>query len=546
MRTIRLLLTGVLVLLGLGLAAAWFVPPQLDWDRYRDAIATLASGRLGREVRIAGPVSLTLLPEPVLTAADVSLADAGDGIAIHAAQLRLRVALGALAEGRIDAEELILRGADMHVPWPFRPIQIAPAAPLYFAAALVHIENGRLVIGNVTFTGIRATLSKDPWTGSFAAAGTLQFSARPWHFTARLTRAGHDGAAGLDASLDGRGPVQGVGAMLSGQIHGDGAFAGKLTGRGPDLSQLLPAPAVAFTAAARVAVSGGLAAAEELTGDIGGSPLKGVATLRVAPAPRLDLALAASRLNLDAWLPALLRGGPALLPTGIDLTVEAAQLAGGTLRQLRGGFEFSGAALTVRDLHATLPGEASLVANGQVQRAAPRFEGDVALTAPALRTTFAWLDAAGVVPAGALPEAVLRSAAATAHAVLEPGQLTLTGLDGRADAAHLSGSLGFRAGERLALTALLQADRLELDPWLPVAWPGLAGDSGPAQPDGRRSAPGCAAGRAEGGDVRTGFARCRGGGRAGEAAPAGSRRRRGAGGGLGHAGRGRAHRRCAA
>ena len=49
------------------------VPPPLDWDRYRESIATLASDRLGREVRIAGPVSLTLLPEPVLTAAGVSL-----------------------------------------------------------------------------------------------------------------------------------------------------------------------------------------------------------------------------------------------------------------------------------------------------------------------------------------------------------------------------------------------------------------------------------------------------------------------------------------
>lgn len=474
MRAARFVLGGTFLLLALGLAAAWFLPPLLDWDRYRDAIATLASDRLGREVRIAGPVSLTLLPEPVLTAANVSLSDAGDGIAIHAVQLRLRVALAALAAGRIDAEELVLRGAEMHVPWPFRPIQIAAGAPQWFAAASVHIEDSRLAIGNVAFTGIRATLSKDPWTGSFAAAGTLQLSSRPWHFTARLTRAGRDGSAGLDASLDGRGPVQGVGAMLSGQIHGDGTFAGRLNGRGPDLSQLLPAPAVPFSAAARVSVAGGLAAADDLTGDIGGSPLKGVATLQVSPAPRLDVALAASRLDLDAWLPALLRGGPALLPTGIDFSTEAAQLAGGTLRQLRGGFDFNGAAMTVRDLRAMLPGEASLVASGQVQRAPARFEGDVTLSAPALRTTLAWLEAARVVPAGALPEAVLRTAELTAQAVLEPGQLTLTGLDGRADATRLSGSLGFRAGERPALTAVLQADRLDLDPWLPAAWPPLA------------------------------------------------------------------------
>ena len=474
MRVARFLFGGVVLLLALVLAAAWLLPPLLDWGRYRDAIATLASDRLGREVRIAGPVSLTLLPEPVLTASDVSLTDAGDGIAIHAAQLHLRVALLALAAGKIDAEELALRGAEMHVPWPFRPIQIAAGAPLWFAAASVHIEDGRLVIGSLAFTGVRATLSKDPWTGSFAAAGTLQLSTRPWHFTVRLTRAGRDGSAGLDASLDGRGPVQGTGAMVSGQIHGDGTFGGRVTGRGTDLSQLLPAPAVPFTAAARVSVAGGRATADDLTGDIGGSPVKGVATLRASPALRLDLALAASRLDLDTWLPAVLRGGQALLPLGIDISAEAAQLAGGTLRQVRGGFDFNGTAIGVHDVHAVLPGDASLAASGQAQRGPARFEGDVALSAPALRTTLAWLESAGVAPADTLPEAVLRSAELTARAVLEPGQLTLTALDGRTDATHLSGSLGVHVGERPTLTAVLQADRLELDRWLPAVWPPLA------------------------------------------------------------------------
>ena len=223
-----------------------------------------------------------------------------------------------------------------------------------------------------------------------------------------------------------------------------------------------------------MSLAGGLATADELTGDIGGSPLKGVATLRTEPAPRLDVALTASRLDLSAWLPALLHGGPALLPTAIDLTAEAAQLAGGTLRQLRGGFDFSGAAMAVRDVRAVLPGDAALVASGQVQRGPARFEGDVTLSAPALRTTLAWLEGAGVAPSGALPERVLRTAEFSAHAVLEPGQLTLSGLDGRADATRLSGSLGFHAGERPVLTAVLQADRLELDPWLPAVWPPLA------------------------------------------------------------------------
>lgn len=478
MRGARLLAGAAALLLAAGLTAAWLLPPLLDWDRYRDSIATLASDRLGREVRIAGPVSLTLLPEPVLTAVGVSLTEAGDGIAIRAAQLRLRVGLVALAAGRIDAEELVLRGAEMHVPWPFRPIQIAAAAPDWFAAASVRIEDGRLTVGNVSFTGIEAALATDAWTGAYVAAGKLQLSARPWHFTARLTRAGSDGAAGLDVSLDGRGTVQGVGAWLSGQILGDGTFGGRVSGRGPDLSQLLPAPAVPFTAAGRVSVAGGLAVVDELAGDIGSSPARGAVALRVSPALRLDVSLAASRLDFDAWLPALLHGGPASFPLGIDLSAEAAQLSGGTLRRLHGAFAIDQGTVAVREFRAELPGEASLGLTGQVQQrdagGAARFEGDVALSAPAFRTTLGWLGAAGGMPAELLPQGVLREAELTARAVLEPGALTLTRLDGRVDALRLSGSLGFHGGERPALTAALQGDRLDLDPWLPPSWPTLA------------------------------------------------------------------------
>ena len=472
-----LLAGAFLLLFAAPLAAAWLLPPLLDWNNYRDSIAALASDRLGREVRIAGPVSLKLLPAPVLTAAGVSLTDAGDGIVVRAAQLRLLVSLGSLVTGRIDTRELVLRGGEMHVPWPLRPVRIAAAAPDWFAAASVRIEDGTLSIGDLGFTGVQATLNTDALTGTTTAAGTLTLSARPWHFTARLARAGGDGSAGLDVSLDGHGPVQGVGALLTGQIRGDGGFGGRVTGRGPDLSQLLPAPALPFRAEGRVNIAGGLATADELVGEIGGSPVKGALVLRVAPALHLDLTVAASRLDLDSWLPALLRGGKAPFPADLDLSAEAAPLAGGTLRRLRGSFDISDGTIDVRAFKALLPGEASLAATGQVLRGdavVPRFEGEVTLSAPALRGTLAWMQAAGLAPAAALPDKVLRQADLTAHGVLEPGRLMLTRLDGHADGSHVTGSLGYRAGERPALSAALKADRVDLDAWLPGTWPSLA------------------------------------------------------------------------
>lgn len=479
MRALRILLALLaLLLVGAGVAA-WVVPPRLDLNARRAYIARVASERLGRSVAIGGRIALRLLPEPMLTAEDISIG--GDaGAVVTAAEMRLRLALGPLLQRRIDARELTLRGADLKLPWPLDPADIMVRTPVWLTALSARVEDGRLSIGGLSFTGIDATLTTSGYGGAYAAAGTAQLSGREWRFTARLTQPGPDGSAGLDVTLDGQGPSQGIGATLSGQIGPDGTLGGRVSGRGPDLSQLLPAPAVSFKADGRVTMAGGLAAADDLAMEIGGSPARGAVALRVSPAPRLDLALAASRLDLDAWLPVLGQTGPLQLPVGIDLSAEAATFAGGTLRGLRGAVDLSRGGAEVREARAVLPGDAPLRLSGRVtpQGGAtprPRFEGDVAVAAPALRTTLAWLQAAGVAPFAALPEGVLRTADLSGHVVAEAGQVAVDALDGMVDGSHVAGSLTLRGGKRFAVGAGLTVDRLDLDPWLAGDPPSLAG-----------------------------------------------------------------------
>lgn len=167
MRRLRWLLGGLALLLCCALAGAWLLPQVLDWNRYRDTVAALASARLGREVRIEGPVSLSLLPQPVLTAGKVTLADAGGGVAVTAAELRLRVALGPLLAGRVDARDLVVRGLDITVPWHPGPGGLGPAvlampAPDWLTALSARIEGGRLSIGALAITDIQATLATRP------------------------------------------------------------------------------------------------------------------------------------------------------------------------------------------------------------------------------------------------------------------------------------------------------------------------------------------------------------------------------------------------
>jgi hypothetical protein len=479
--------TGLAVLAALVLLAAWQVPQWLDWTRYRATIEVLASATLGQPVVIRGPITLTLLPQPVLTAAQVNVGGSEPtNLSIHVDALRLRVAPWPLIAGRVDARELVLRGPDLRIPWPTGPAMFRTRPPSWLAAFAVRVENGRLTVGRVAFSGIDATLATLE-TGALSAAGMAQFGDLGWNFTARLTAAGADGAAGLNVTLDGQGKANGLGASVAGQLAADGTLAGTIASRGPNLAVLLPAPPVPFRADGRLTVGSGQAAIDGLALEIGGSPASGSVALRVAPQQRLDVALSASRLDLDAWLPVLLRAGTTIagidVPTGFAFSTEAAPLGGGTLEHVRAAFDLVGNDFVVRYASASLPGNGRLHLSGRIARddpAHPRFEGDARLDAPVLRTTLRWLDEAmpGTIPAGGLsgtPNGVLQRAELSAHVVTGGGAISLSQLAGSIDDAPVVGSISFKRGEPPSLKADLTLDRLVLDPWLPVRPPDLAG-----------------------------------------------------------------------
>lgn len=482
-RTISAAVAGVAALI---LLALWQVPQWLDWTRYRATIEVLASASLGQPVTIQGPITLSLLPQPVLTAARVDVGGREPtSLSMHVEALRLRVALLPLIGGRVDARELVLRGPDLHIPWPSESGLLPLHPPPWIAALAARIENGRLTIGRVAFTDINASLGTLD-TGAVSASGTAQFSGQDWHFTSRLTAAGADGAAGLDVTLDGRGKASGLGASFTGQVARDGTLSGAIASRGPNLAVLLPTPSVSFRADGRLTVGSGLAAIDDLALEIGGSPASGAVALRVAPNQRLDIAISASRLDFDAWLPVLVSASTTVagidIPIGIDFSVEAAPLGGGTLERIRAAFDLSGNDLAVREASALLPGNGRLQLSGHVARddpEHPRFEGHARLDAPVLRATLRWLDDAlpGSMPEGLgrlLASGITQRAALSARVLAARGEIALQGLAGTLDDIPISGSMSLKRGEPAAVTADLSLSRLALDPWLPTRLPNLA------------------------------------------------------------------------
>ena len=162
MRILAWLGSVLIGLLLLAVGAAWLVPPMLDWAQYRGEIATLASRQVGRAVRIDGPVTLLLLPEPTLMASGVHIDESGDGARFAVQTLRLRVALGALLAGRVDARELVLRGLDVHIPWPVGTTPSGLRAPVWLSSVSARVENGSVSVGNAVPNGTRVLIRCRP------------------------------------------------------------------------------------------------------------------------------------------------------------------------------------------------------------------------------------------------------------------------------------------------------------------------------------------------------------------------------------------------
>ena len=284
--------------------------------------------------------------------------------------------------------------------------------------------------------------------------------------TGRLGRAASDGAATVEISLDGQGAGIGTGGSLTGQVAADGSVSGRISGRGPDLSVLLPAPSQPWSADGRLVAGGGLLVADDLELTIGGTPARGAVALRLLPQLRLDAALATNRLDLDAWLPPLLHGGPVALPTGIDLSAEAAPFAGATLRRLRAGFDLSGGDVTLRESEATLPGDAALQLSGIL--AAGRFTGEARITAPRLSAGPGLVEAPGARLARRRP---IRSATDGEPGRHHPRQRRKASRSARCTATSTAcpstGDMAFRGGSRPAVAATIQVTGPVLDRWVP-------------------------------------------------------------------------------
>jgi hypothetical protein len=453
MKRLATVLGAVLLL---ALAALWLGPRAVDWEPWRERLAQIATDRLGRPVTLDGAIELQLLPQPVVRAGGVAIGGAEDEARITARLLRLRLDLSSLIAGRLDPRELTLVGAELTLPWPPGPL-LAFRPPSWITEFDARIEDGRVRIGGTVLEGLSARVTSGGALQALEIAGGFAWSGRAARFTASLGRPGWDGISTLEASLT----LPELSGGIRGALTPGTGFEGTVDARGPDLSALMPAPASPFRATGRFTASAELLAGDDLAIELAGAPARGAAALRLLPAPRLDLSLIASRLDLDGWVAALRSGAARPWPVAIDLSAEAATFRGQALRRLRGTAFLEEGRLTLSDVSVLLPGEAELDFAGAT--AGGRLEIGARFAGADLRPTLA----AFGLPVEELDPALLRRGEGRLRLVLEEAQASIPEFTASFEAFRLSGAGVLRHGARPALGMGLTIDRLDLARWVP-------------------------------------------------------------------------------
>jgi uncharacterized protein involved in outer membrane biogenesis len=342
---LRKVAIGVVAVLVLVVAGLLVAPSFIDWNRYRPMIAQKIGEATGREVTLAGPLSVALLPAPTVTARDVRIANppgAAEPDMVRLAALDVRLAVLPLLSGSIVATSVALdspaidleKFPDGRNNWTFAKAEAAPPAgqpsppapapsPPPTAAPEPARKSGevalsieRLTIRNGTVVyrapGAVERVEKldvtgriEGVSGPYSAKGSLVFHNAKLAFDADVSRLGERTPA--RAALE----FGGARAALDGEILDGGgrrSLTGKLKLAAADLGAALEsagATAPAWLAGRKAGLEARLDASPERValGDLALSldeaRASGSAAVALGAVPDATIKLAISQLDLD-------------------------------------------------------------------------------------------------------------------------------------------------------------------------------------------------------------------------------------------------------
>ncbi|WP_193367739.1 AsmA family protein [Pelagibius marinus] len=338
----------VLVLLVIG--GLLVLPSFWDWNGEKGRIAALVKEQTGRDLTIAGDVSLRLLPAPAFAAREVTLANVeggSDPAMVQLEELQIRVALAPLLGGKVRVESVTLVKPEVllevlpdgRVNWTFAAAQASPAGapaasgsgdePDSGAAGEESIRVDSFIIEDGTLryrdarsgraevlTGLNAELGAESLIGPFVVVGSAVYQEVPLEFDFSLDRLVDDGATALSLSLGlPRSAASGtfLGALSR---HQDlQTLRGRLQAEGEDLARLIRGLPLAetpsdlpsqlarpFAVTAEISGSDNEATAEAITFKLGDVSLDGEAAATFGEVPDITASFSTKTIDLDKLL----------------------------------------------------------------------------------------------------------------------------------------------------------------------------------------------------------------------------------------------------
>lgn len=517
----RSLIIAAAVLVGLLLVLV-AVPMLVDVERFKPRILTAISDGVGRPVTMDGPLQLSLLPRPRLSAEGLAVADRpgfGDQPMVTVDRLDVEIALLPLLSGNLDIRRLVLRQPVIRLSqsasgdnnWTFgdRAASAENAAPTVAEGPAIAI--GRMVLSDARVV-YRDLASDSQWTlDGLEAKLAMAGSDGPYDVALRGQVDGVDFSleARLGQVMQGPAPVQANGAIAEGALQwsfdgeadaASSAIAGRLAVDAADTGRLSPLlvaagledaglPARGFAFSSQFSFERDQVQLADMQARLGQSALTGQASLALRTPARADIRLDASLIDLSDFLPKADPSTPAAGPVALSLPTDlAADLAVTVARLERAGVDIEQAAFTARlaagvmeidSLRARLPG-GDVSASGVLTAAEGEAAFDGQFTAdfsdmPALMRA---LDLAADVP-----DAAYRQARLAGRIGLAGETIALTALEGRLDESRLSGAVRWHRRARPGFDAQIAIDRLDLDRYVPAAAEDAAKPSADAAPD---------------------------------------------------------------
>jgi uncharacterized protein involved in outer membrane biogenesis len=517
------------ILLTFVLAGLVLTPQFIDLDRFKGPIAAQLGKRIGLPVELTGPIALSLLPTPTLTARAVRIANPPGAAAADMVRLRaleVKPALLPLLAGRIelgsasliDPEIDLERLPDGRMNWESAgpptgeaggrsQNSAAAATPVALLDRLV-LQNGavtwRFAGGIERFEHINAVAMLDEAAGGIGATGSLV--ARGADLSFEL----HSGALGaavvpLQLTITTRPAAR---LQLDGELTGpvdDRHIAGQIVLTGADAQAVLgtlarvPLPAALAQPLAVKAELAGSAAAlqlDHLAVDLGPAHAEGKLRLAAGAPPDLALTLSLPQLDLDRWpmpekaaassptlfgagfsaltgevrIPGQRETGGEALPTGIavslDLGAQAIEWRGRLIRDAHLTLSLAAGKVTLSRLAALLPGGSDAMVSGTLALTPQGARADGRLAFSA--DDLRSLLAWFGAKLDAIPADRLLKANLSSRLALAGDQLELTDIDATIDATRLAGAATVLLRARPGLGLRLAADRLNLDAYLPA------------------------------------------------------------------------------